>query len=79
MTLSFHEFWTAIIGLCVVGLFILGGETIRDEAKIDNQKPWRWGDARRRAPTPATWGSHVVLSFPTLLLVIFAIGILRRM
>ena len=57
----------------------LGGEAIRDEFKISNDKPWRWGDERRRAPAPATWGTHIVLSFPTLLLTIFIIGILRRM
>lgn len=74
-----HDFWIAIIPLCVVGLFYLGGEAIRDEFKISNDKPWRWGDAHRRAPKEATWGSHIVLSFPTLLLVIFTIGILRRM
>ena len=79
MSLSLHEISIAVIALCIVGLIYLGGEAIRDEFKINNQKPWRWGDAHRRAPLPATWGSHIVLSFPTLLLVIFIIGILRRM
>lgn len=78
MTLSFHEFWTAVIPLCLVGLIYLGGEAIRDEFKISNDKPWRWGDARRRAPQEATWGSHTALGVATALLVIFAINILRR-
>lgn len=79
MTLSFHEFWIAVIPLCLVALFYLVGEAIRDEFKINDQKPWRWGDAHRRALKPATWGSHLVLSFPALLLTIFVIGILRRL
>lgn len=71
-------FWAGIIPLCLVGLIYFGGEAIRDEFKIDNQKPWRWGDAQRRAPKQATWGTHTALSVATFLLVIFAIGILRR-
>lgn len=78
MTLSYSEFWTSIIGLCVAGLIYFGSETIRDEFKISNTKPWRWGDAHRRAPSEATWGSHTALSVATIMLVIFAIGILKR-
>ena len=79
MSLSFHELWTAVIPLCLVGLIYFGGEAIRDEFKISNEKPWRWGDAHRRAPSEATWGSHTALSVATIMLVIFTIGILRRM
>jgi len=79
VTLSLHEFWISIIGVCVVGLIYFGGEAIRDEFKISNQKPWRWGDAHRRAPSEATWGSHTALGVATVMLVIFTISILRRM
>lgn len=79
MTLSANEFWTSVIGVCVVGLIYFGGETLRDDIKISNTKPWRWGDARRRAPSEATWGTHTALSVATVMLVIFTIGILHRL
>lgn len=77
MSLSFHELWTAIIPLCLVGLIYFGGEALRDEIKIENQKPWRWGDKPRRAPHEATWGTHTALGVATFLLVIFSINMLR--
>lgn len=79
MTLTAHEFWVGVIPICVVGLLYLGGEAIRDEFKISDAKPWRWGDAHRRAPSPVTWASHFALGPATVLLVIFVIGLLRRL
>jgi len=77
--LTSQEFWTAVIPICVVGLIYFGGEAIRDEFKISNEKPWRWGDEHRRASKEPTWASHFALAPATLLLVIFAIGLLRRL
>ncbi len=62
MTLSWHEGWSFVIGLCVVGLLFFGGEALRDEFKISKEKPWRWGDPQRRESDGATWGTHFVIA-----------------
>lgn len=79
MSMTDQTLWAGIVALCVTGLIYFGGEAIRDEYKINGQKPWRWGDAHRRAPKEATWGSHLALGVATFMLVIFVIGILKRM
>lgn len=61
-SLTAQEFWIAIIPICVVGLIYFGGEAIRDEFKISNEKPWRWGDPQRRGSDGATWGTHFVIA-----------------
>ena len=62
MNLSWHETWAFIIGLCVVGILFFGGEALRDEFKISNDKPWCWGDPQRRGSDGATWGTHFVIA-----------------
>lgn len=62
MTLTWHETWTAIIAICVVGAIYLGGEALRDEFKVSDKKPWRWGDAQRHGSEEVTWGTHLVMA-----------------
>lgn len=62
MSLSWTEIWAAVAAMCAVGMLFLGGEALRDEFKLSNQSPWRWGDSQRRGDKEATWGSHLVLA-----------------
>lgn len=62
MTLTWQETWAAIIAVCVVGLIYLGGEALRDEFKVSDKKPWRWGDPQRRGSEEVTWGTHLVMA-----------------
>lgn len=78
MSLSWHETWAWIIAICVVGLIYLGGEALRDEFKISDKKPWRWGDPQRRGSEGATWGTHLVIAPVCLFIAILTIRLALR-
>ncbi len=78
MTLSWSEGWAATIAVCVVGLVYFGGEALRDDFKIDNEKPWAWGDQQRRGKDEVTWGTHLVIAPVCLFIAGLAVRLLLR-
>ncbi len=76
--LSAQEFWIAVIPICVIGLIYFGGEAIRDELKISNKNPWRWGDKQRRNSDEATWGTHLVIAPVCLFIAGLAVRLLLK-
>ena len=61
MTLSAHEFWVAVIALCIPWLLYLLRDCIDEACREDmvNTK-WRWGDKERRSSNVDVWFSHEI-------------------
>lgn len=78
MTLSWSETWASITIICVVGLIYLGGETLRDDLKINSITPWRWGDKPRKGSEEATWGTHLVIAPVCLFISVLTIRLILR-
>ena len=70
------EFWGSVIVLCTVGLVYFGRSILDAEAAAENQKPYKWGNAQRKANDEPLWLSHPMLAAATCLTVLFALKVM---